>query len=81
MDNNPWKVADQISDRIVDLINEHRAAGPIQLLAGQLCALKSLLQTSPDQAPQSVKLLHVVVEACLAELRELDIATMNREAS
>jgi hypothetical protein len=50
MPREGWDYADQLSDKIVDLVNAEMAArpdfSPIDLLAGQILALRSLLNSA-----------------------------------
>lgn len=63
-----WRTADRISDRIVDVINSELEVmrrtddvQPIQLFAGQLLAILSLMMTMPNhRLPE----LHRVKSAC-----------------
>lgn len=52
MPREGWDFADQLSDKIVDLVNAEMAArpdfSPIDLLAGQALALRALLNTAAD---------------------------------
>jgi hypothetical protein len=62
-----WDFADQLSDKIVDLVRADIEArpdfNPIDLLAGQALALRALLNTSehiPMQPPSLVRLRQAV---------------------
>ena len=73
-----WMIADSLSDRIVDLVNEELAAmrgqnrvDGLQLLAGQLCALMALFGTMPAQPsiqPEALGALRTAVRQVLEEL-------------
>ena len=73
---NPWQYADDFSDYIVEEVRREIAANadkpdwsPLQLLGGQLLALKALQRTMPESsAPRSFKALFLVVDDVLNEL-------------
>jgi hypothetical protein len=74
-----FEIADRISDRIVDVLNDEigkmRASGDMratQLLAGQLLAFCALEQTMPpwEQNPGALRLLRAAVHTCLESLEE-----------
>lgn len=70
--SHQWAVADRISDRIVNVINDEweamRLAGrldPLQLLAGQLLALLALARTMPSTQPREVEVVMTAATDCL----------------
>jgi hypothetical protein len=74
-----FEIADRISDRIVDVLNDElgkmRASGDMratQLLAGQLLAFCALEQTMPPDAPWpgALRLLSAAVHTCLDSLKD-----------
>ena len=77
-----WTIADSLSDRIVDLVNEELAAmrrqnrvDGLQLLAGQLCALMALFSTMPAQPsiqPEALGALQTAVRQVLEELMGIE---------
>jgi hypothetical protein len=75
---NDWEVADRISDRIVNALNEERdrmvKAGtiePFQLLAGVLLALTTLLSEAPlEQGPNDLISLKHCAAKVLSSLME-----------
>jgi len=72
---NHWVVADRLSDRIVDAVNDEldamRAANaidPIQLLVGQMLALLAFMHTAPTSAPDDFQALGVMLETLVRKL-------------
>ncbi len=70
-----WTIADRISDKIVNVINDELdamrqrdAIEPLQLLAGELLALHALAQTVPAGAPESFKQLMYAAGFTLGEI-------------
>ena len=76
---NKWATADRISDRIVDFINDELEQmrksdniEPLQILAGQLLALKALEQTMPlVMFPTSLQAVLIAVNSALSEIAEI----------
>ena len=78
-----WDIADEISDRIVDLINqrtvemkERNELQPLQLLAGQLLGLMSTFRTMPPfgQPLPLIELQDAVTE-CLQSMMKAKTAS------
>jgi len=74
---NKWEIADRISDRIVDVINdelrqmkERNDIQPLQLLAGQLLAYKALERIAGlgIVRPPELRLVSQSVNICLNSL-------------
>ncbi len=71
-----WDVADRLSDRIVDLVNEElatmRRAGtiePREILAGQLLGLLAFIRTAPRFVqPPTFQDLERAARACLNDM-------------
>jgi hypothetical protein len=67
-----WKCADRVSDKIVDLINAEREREdftPIQMFAGQLCAMLALLRTADGiPLPMAMIEIRVAIEKCLSTI-------------
>jgi hypothetical protein len=70
-----WNTADRISDRIVDMLKEEigqmRQDGelqPLQILAGQVLALLSTLQSAPPVMPPSLVALEESATTFLKEM-------------
>lgn len=80
---NPWEVADAISDRIIDLMNDEvekmKTAGdiqPLQLLAGQLLGLVGFMRTAPQLSrPPSFNAVGQAAMDCLNDLMHSQKAT------
>lgn len=74
-----WRTADRISDRIVDIINGELEVmrctddvQPIQLFAGQLLALLSMMMTMPNHNLPELHRVKNAAEQCLKiMMREL----------
>lgn len=70
---NRWRYADELSDKIVNLVRDEarqmerdRVGGPYDLLAGQLLALKGFLLTAPvDNRPPWLDALDRTVDLAL----------------
>lgn len=65
-----WNDADRISDRIVELINEEvkRKTSPIQVFAGQMLAMKSMLRSAPEDRPVQLDLVEAAIDTCLMSM-------------
>lgn len=65
-----WKDADEISDRIIDLMNARLKAGvdPVSLLAGQLLGLLGFMRTAPPSQPASFRAVAEAAHACLRDM-------------
>jgi hypothetical protein len=75
MPRKGWDYADELSDKIVDLVNAEMKArpdfSPIDLLAGQILALRSLLNSAQALRhlhPPSFIRLGQAVDYCLGNL-------------
>lgn len=62
-----WAAADEISDRVIDLVNAKVKAGvdPSQILAGLMLGLLGFMRTAPPQRPESFNAAEVAVRRCL----------------
>jgi hypothetical protein len=79
-----WALADRISDRIVNMMNEERLHpdfSPVQALAGQLLALLAMLSTAPMVKPLSLGLVEEAVGACLHDLFENHVPSRHKGKS
>ena len=71
-----WDFADQLSDKIIELVRDEMTArpdfSPVELFAGLLLALFALLKTAaPTIArPAGFRGVTIAVERCLLELKE-----------
>ncbi len=65
-----WSKADEISDRIIDLMNARLKEGvdPMSLYAGQLLGLVGFMRTAPQPRPDSFTRVGVAAEDCLRKL-------------
>lgn len=77
----PWTVADRISDRIIDILNEELKKpdfDPVEALAGQLLALFRYMRTAPPDTPASFQILKDDIQVVLGELMAERDSTPNQ---
>ena len=75
-----WELANKVSDRIIDMINEERKKpgfSPTQIMAGQMLGLMGFMLTAPDQLPPSMALAKAAIGNCLKDMME----SMTKETS
>lgn len=70
MPKQPWSQADEISDRIIDLMNERIRQGvdPLQLYAGLLLGLIGFMRTAPQPRPATFNAVGQAAQNCLEDL-------------
>jgi hypothetical protein len=65
-----WAEADEVSDRVVEMLNERRRkVRAEQLLVGLLLGLIGFLKTAPPPWPESLKELERAAAVVVEELR------------
>ena len=69
-----WEYADRISDRIVDLLNAEMKANPgfdpVQLFAGQMCAMMATLNTAKGLSkPPELVAVEAAMVTCLRSMQ------------
>lgn len=68
---NKWKQADQLSDKIVALLQEEikiPGFSPVMLFAGQLLALKAFMRTAPESRPQAFHEMEAQIDRTLSDM-------------
>ncbi len=70
--------ANRVSDKIVDLLNAEIKANPegnmLQLLAGQMAAIKAQLRTAEEKGlnkPQPIDDVEIAIDICLGWIAQL----------
>jgi hypothetical protein len=70
--SEPWALADRISDRIIDLLNEEKQKpgfSPVLALAGQMLAMFSFMSTAPQRSkPDEFIEAEEAIQRCLDSL-------------
>jgi hypothetical protein len=72
--SDPWRQADRVSDQIVDLLNREIArpdSSVLEVLAGQLLALKAFLLTCPHPGLGMLDSLRVGIDKSLDRIEEM----------